>query len=632
MDGFFPNATTSHWIGSAGFVLTTWLGAYLASHVPRSVPSRLAILSLFTLSGYFLHVILCLFLPADQIGHIWRRFMGWLALLPLPLWLHLTSALLTPKQRVYQQFLIWPVYLVAGWLSVIWIFGAWNFSRNTLLPPGLIWPVAIFVTVVGMMTLANIWKLWRYAADVTLQSRYTLLGFVVFFFMAWILYWPITVNWLKVPWSSSTGLAIGDSLPLAGALILAYTVAYHSAFMAGRWVKRDFFFHAVTVGAIAGLYILTLWGAYTITSIFGFDTLPLTLIAVVGLSLLTHFLAQQIRGLWDSIFFKHLQISPGEMSGLVRATRLSEGGRLERQMGRLVNRLRDLSGASIVCVALREGGQWVVKASTSQERIGQTIPLTEISNGSGPTSDLNVILSNHKENGHNLDCLVLAEPIRIDDQTAGYLLLGERGVGEGYNREERVWISALATHLGTALEQARRREENAQLIADLKAEAKALADREEKIERDFETVLSRPPHHIDAQELREAVYAYKQPDQLAAILARKESTLIGLPHVAKSNGAAALTLQQQLTTALNAIAPDVLPSLEALRNRAIRSKRRRHLPTPVANYHTLRLAMEGHTHETIAEMLEVSPRQVRNYLDRAINSLKTCLEQQIAPQ
>lgn len=85
MSSYFPYATVAHLVGSAGFVLTTWLGAYLTAHIPRSFPSRLAILSLFALSGYFLHVVLCMFLPADQIGHLWRRFMGWFALLPLPL-------------------------------------------------------------------------------------------------------------------------------------------------------------------------------------------------------------------------------------------------------------------------------------------------------------------------------------------------------------------------------------------------------------------------------------------------------------------------------------------------------------------------------------------------------------------
>ena len=85
--------------------------------------------------------------------------------------------------------------------------------------------------------------------------------------------------------------------------------------------------------------------------------------------------------------------------------------------------------------------------------------------------------------------------------------------------------------------------------------------------------------------------------------------------------------QQQLTLALEAmLPPDGLPTLESLRNRPVRNKRRRHIPTSVANYYTLRLVMTGYTHEAVAEMLEVSPRQVRNYLDHAIGSVKVFLE------
>jgi len=79
MEDMFPYATVSHVVSSAGFVLTTWLAAYLTVHVSRNSPARLAILSLFALSGYFLHTVLCVFVPADQIGHLWRRYMGWLA-------------------------------------------------------------------------------------------------------------------------------------------------------------------------------------------------------------------------------------------------------------------------------------------------------------------------------------------------------------------------------------------------------------------------------------------------------------------------------------------------------------------------------------------------------------------------
>lgn len=617
MSSFFPYATYAHVVGSAGFVLTTWLATYLAAHKPRSFPSRLAILSLFALSGYFLHVVLCMFLPAEQIGHLWRRFMGWFALLPLPLWLHLTSTLLPPEQQARQRLPIRLAYVAVALLSAAWIFGSWSFSRTTLLPPELIWPIVIFVTALGAATLINIWGLCQRAADHTLRLRYSLLGAVVLLLMGWILYWPVTANWLQLSWSPTTGLAVGDSLPLTGSFVLAYTIAYHNAFMAGRWVKRDFFFHAVTVGAFTGLYLLTLLGAQALARVFGFDVPALTLIAVVGLALSTHLLADRARGIGDSLFFKQLEALPGEMSHIVRE------GPLGAQLAALVNRLRDLTGASIVCVALYEDEKLVVKASTDRERIGRAVPVTTSTEGPAPA------LAGHKlEPGtSSWDCLMLAEPIRVNEQDAGYLLLGARGVGEEYGRVDRMWISALAAHLGIALEYARRREETTRLISELSAEAEDLAAQELRLRLEFGSVLSGSPPRINPQELREAVYACNRPDRLAEILAREESTLAALPYIAYSNAPPVVALQQQLAMALDAISPAVLPSLESLRNRAMRSKRRRHLPTSAADYHTLRLIMDGYTHEAIAEMLEVSPRQVRNYLDRAIGSLKAFLEQ-----
>ncbi|MBI5054088.1 MAG: hypothetical protein HZB52_12610, partial [Chloroflexi bacterium] len=74
--------------------------------------------------------------------------------------------------------------------------------------------------------------------------------------------------------------------------------------------------------------------------------------------------------------------------------------------------------------------------------------------------------------------------------------------------------------------------------------------------------------------------------------------------------------------------PDLLPPLETIRDRAMRHKRRRQLPSTVADYYTLKLIMAGYTHESAAEVLDVSPRQVRNYIDRAIDSVKTLLERE----
>ncbi|MEK7323784.1 MAG: hypothetical protein AAB217_00845 [Chloroflexota bacterium] len=463
----------------------------------------------------------------------------------------------------------------------------------------------------------------RQAADRTLQTRYALLSAVVLLLTGWIIYWPI-IDTLGVPWPPTSRLAVGDGIPLVAALVLAYAVAFHNTFMAGRWVKRDFFFHAVAIGAIASLYLLTVIGARELALAFDLDVATLTFITVVGLTLLTHWLAEPLRRWSDNLFFKQLRAAPGEMTRLTQDIR-APGGQLEEQMTTLVNRLKDLTGASVVCIALRREEHLTVKASTELERIGQALPTTLSADGPAPLLKADTPEGGHRPNANRWDCLVLAEPIRVNEATAGYLLLGERGVGEGYDREERVWVSTLAAYLGIALEQVRRWEETARRLSELTAEAENLAKQELSLQREFEAALAGPPHHINQQELREALYAYNRPERLAAILAREGSTLAML---VSGHTPPVSALQQRLTLAVDSIAPaDPLPSLNSLHDRSVRAKRRRHLPAPAADYYTLRLVMAGHTHEAIAEMLEVSPRQVRNYLERAVNSVKIFLEQ-----
>lgn len=622
MDSIFPYATVSHVVSSAGFVLSTWLAAYLTVHVSRSSPARLAILSLFALSGYFLHTVLCVFVPADQIGHIWRHYMGWLALLPLPLWLHLTVTLLPPAQRARWRFPVWLTYAITVTLSILWVWGPWQFSRRTLLPPDLDWLVAFFAVVVGASALINTSRLQRQAADRTLRTRYALLSAVVLFLTSWILYWPI-IDTLDVPWPPTARLAVGDGIPLVATLVLAYAVSFHTTFMAGRWVKRDFFFHAAVIGGIAALYLLTVISAREFALTFNLDVATLTFIAVVGLTLLTHWLAEPLRRWSDDLFFRQLHMAPGEMTRLAQGIHAPDG-QLEEQMTTLVNRLKELTGASVVCIAMRQGEQLMVEASTELERIGQTVPVALSVAGPAPLLKADTPEGGHRPNANRWDCLALSEPILVNEETAGYLLLGERGVGEGYNREERVWVSTLAAYLGIVLEQVRRREETARRLSELTAEAKNLAKQELSLQREFEAALVGLPHHINQQELREALYAYNRPERLAAILTREGNTLATL---VSGHTPPVSMLQQRLTLAVDSIAPaDTLPSLDSLHDRSVRAKRRRHLPAPTADYYTLRLVMAGHTHEAIAEMLEVSPRQVRNYVERAVNSVKVFLE------
>ncbi|MBI5350055.1 MAG: GAF domain-containing protein [Chloroflexi bacterium] len=627
MDKIFPYATIAHLVSGIGFVLSTWLGAYLVSRAPRSFPSRLAILSLFALSAYFLHTVLCLFIPADQIGHLWRRYLGWFSLVPLPIWMHLTTALLSPARRGLQQVNVYSAYGVCGLLSLAWAFGPWSFSRHTLLPPELVLPITLFTIGVGGSALYTAWKLRQQAADRTLRKRYTVLAAFISLLVLGVLYWPVTVTWMMVDWTPTTRLMIGDSIPLAASALLAYAIAYHNAFMAGRWVRQDFYLNALTVGGIALVYMVTVISTYNLASAFNFDAPTITFIAVVGLSVFTHLLAERSRSWRDNLFFKQMRALPGEMSSLVNEARMLSG-QLDDQMRALVNRLAELTGASTACIALYENEQLVIRASTDREHLNQCLPIKTSSDG---------LLQNLRSTEHNgpqqrfrWDCLVLAEPIMVESQTVGYLLLGERGMGEGYDREERVWVSTLSAYLGTAFEQAQRREETERTLAALNAEVQELTMQEQSLQREFESLLSGSLPSINRQELREAIYAYNRPDRLAALLSREDSTLSTLPSIHRNETPPAQAFQQQLASVLDSMSPppDLLPPLETIRDRAMRHKRRRQLPSTVADYYTLKLIMAGYTHESAAEVLDVSPRQVRNYIDRAIDSVKTLLERE----
>jgi len=618
ISGIFPYATISHAVSGAGFVLTTWLAAYLTVHVSRSSSSRIAIISLFTLSGYFLHTVLCVFVPAHEIGHIWRRYLGWIALFPIPIWMHLSTTLLPLNQQKKWRLRIGSAYMIAGLMSVLWVLGPWEFSRYSILPPGWEAPTSIFTLAVGTLAFRNIYILQKNAADRTLQTRYTLLSTVVILLITWIIYWPL-VDLLNIPWEPTTRIAIGDGIPLAAALVLSYAVAFHNIFMAGRWVKRDFFFHAASIGGIACLYLITVIGAEEFALAFNLDVATLTFISVVGLTLLTHWLAEPLRRYLDNIFFKQLNNVTGEMVGLTQDLGIGSGI-LEAQMNTMVNRLKELTGASVVCIAVRDQDELLIKASTESERIGKIIPSTLDSSNPVPRLKIN----DKQTSTDQWDCLVLSEPIMVNKEVTGYLLLGERGVGEGYDREERVWISTLAAYLGVALEQAGRREETARRFSELTNEVETLAKQEISLQREFEAALAGPTYRIDQQELREALYAYNYPERLHAILTREGNTLVPLVSGQTSPVPA---LQQKITQAVDSIAPpDLLPSLDSLQNRNTDTERKRHLPTAIANYYTLRLVMAGHTHESIAEILEVSSRQVRNYLERAVISIKVVLE------
>ena len=599
---------------TAGFVVTLWLGCYFATHTTRSRVAWLATLAILSLAGYFLHAVLCLHVPAVEAGFLWRRLLGWFAIPPFPLWLHLTTELLPARLTQRLRWAIVGAYVTGLVLAASWLFGAWTFSTTSLVPLELGLPVGIFGAVTTLVCLASLWYSQSRALESVLGHHLRLLWLATLLSAAGGVYWPLLAARLSLPWKPSWTLALGEAVLVSGLLVLAYAVARHNVFMAGRWILRDFVYHALAITVVTGLYLAAIVAMWRLALALNFNAIALILVVVAGLAIVTHLLADRVRGMWDAVFFRELRPLRVEMRAL--AQEIGRPVQLAPQMQQVVESLSRFTGCALVCLALNEGQELVIRAATAKERIGQTV-LPE--RPSSPTGQFS-------ESGEGF---ALREPLWVFDKETGYLLLGQKGVGEGYDRQERMWIAAMAAHLAALLEQAHLREEATQQLAAIAHEVGEIQSQEATLHQEMQRVLADGPACVNSHELSDALRCYGHPERLTELLNRPGSTLATLSSVVQAGTQRVQALQSALSSAVETLRPSEdlgLPSLETLQARAIHKKRRRHIPASIADYYTLRLIMAGYTYEAIAEEMDISPRQVRNYLGRALNRVVMCLE------
>ncbi len=123
---------------------------------------------------------------------------------------------------------------------------------------------------------------------------------------------------------------------------------------------------------------------------------------------------------------------------------------------------------------------------------------------------------------------------------------------------------------------------------------------------------------IDLNFPRQLVHAFSSADRL-------ERLLLADP-AGEARSTRVRRIRNILEKAVESLKPATpLPPIESLRDRGLAQKRLRRLPAAVADYYTLKLLMDGYTHEAVAELLGVSPRQVHNYLERALRRLQANL-------
>jgi hypothetical protein len=146
--------------------------------------------------------------------------------------------------------------------------------------------------------------------------------------------------------------------------------------------------------------------------------------------------------------------------------------------------------------------------------------------------------------------------------------------------------------------------------------------------RDEVQGLARKAGALRAEEVRWILRMGSCSDRLGEIVFREGTSLAFLRFLGQEK--AGYVLRQAVEAAVERVRPagEAL-SLDELRDRPIKRKRKTRLPVLWADYYTARLFLAGHTVESIAERLELSPRQVYHYLDRLAVRLVPFLETEI---
>ena len=314
-----------------------WLGLYLVTRSPRHLISWLTSLTLWSLSGHFLNVLLALAPPPTPTGvpawldPLLQFFAGaaagnsnaWLqtwAFVPaVILWHHATSLMRSPHLDLWRT-----VRLVVGYAGTL---AAAIIHVNTplllaaspagdplylsSLKAGSLYPLVLALGLIyTVISLANLVGCARAPAASILRKQFLILIFATLL--------ASSVALLSIA-GSGLGLRVpmvATSLPLGAAVALTgYGVTRYSALVQGRTIGRDFYHAALTTAATSAFYLLLTWLA-----VRHFGLPPMAYAFTVVLAVSTHFLVDAARYQQDASLrhqdVRHVQASLHQLASL----------------------------------------------------------------------------------------------------------------------------------------------------------------------------------------------------------------------------------------------------------------------------------------------------------------------------
>lgn len=366
-------------VNAVGLALAVWLGIYLVTHSPRSTIAWLTGLTLWSVAGLYLNILLALnpppmpenaprwiflffpFWPQEALISGWPEWLqGWLVIPAIAFWHHVTILMRPGRMnnwRLASILLAYGLSLAAIYVMVNTPLMFSSISGDplflTTLKPGQLYPVfLLFLLAFMIMSLFNLIRSAQVASDSTLRKQLVILSTATL-----IAGLVVPVSFLSFTLRIAFPRVTQSVLLACAVALIGYGVARYNALIEGRSIRRDFVYHASLIGAILTLYLLITW-----FSIKLFRIPNVAFIFVLTLVIVTHSLVDVARHSLDMFFFRRDLI--GLRANLRSLTRLvGERSSLNESLGMILNSLCSAVKASYGIILIIEEGEGVPAAT-----------------------------------------------------------------------------------------------------------------------------------------------------------------------------------------------------------------------------------------------------------------------------
>jgi hypothetical protein len=307
-------------INFAALSVSVWLGWYILTRSPRRLVSWLTSLTLWSLSGIFLNMLLALNPPpissqaptwVQTLFPFWRPevvlgeaggwLTGWLATPAIAFWHHATMELRPGKKSLWHNIQIGLVYLTALIAIIIQIKNPYSLTGETSGPLhfGTIRPGLLYITFMSLLFLFAILSFVNLIISAKLlPSKIARRQFITLAIATIIAGFTGPVSLISVD-AMLIPRAINTILLGVPVVLIGYSVAWYSALIRGRTIRRDFIYNGTAMGVITLIYLAITW-----ISVQVFDVPPAAFVFVILLAITTHSLIDFTRRNLDFIFYR----------------------------------------------------------------------------------------------------------------------------------------------------------------------------------------------------------------------------------------------------------------------------------------------------------------------------------------